>query len=81
MCTKTIVTTDRFEEKGVELQENARSFGHAVQNFNKSCTLCTLYKRRADCESCPVREAMKSNIEWFGVPKDYPWVKREFGEA
>ena len=76
---KSIVATNRFEEIGVKLQENARNFNQSVERFNKSCSLCAMhdYDGRKDCTTCPIREAMLANITWHGVPADHPWVQKE----
>ena len=76
------VASNRFEEVGCKLQEGARNWNQAVERFNKSCTLCSMhdYDCRKDCKSCPIREALLANVQWFGLPRDYPWIQKEIAE-
>lgn len=77
-----VVANDRFTEKGVELQQNAKNMKQAEMRFEGSCTRCTMFKRNADCEACPIREALYGNVVKFHCqPKDYPWVEKEFTPA
>ena len=74
-----VITKDRFEEKGVALQESARNLEQAKDRFDGSCLRCTLFKRHADCDACPIREQLFGNVVKFhGHPADYPWVEKEF---
>lgn len=73
-----IVTRDRFEERGVALQDNARNFRQARRLFDKSCTLCMLYGRNADCDACPIREAMLAGSQCHKLTdEDYVWLRME----
>lgn len=73
-----IITTDRFEEKGVSLQQEATNMRQTMNRFEQSCIRCTLYKRNADCDTCPIRQAMLANVKMHGYPvRDYPWVEEE----
>ena len=77
------VATNKFEELGVKLQESSRNWDQAVQRFDRSCTLCSLHDHdgRKDCGGCPIRAALLSNVEYHGLPKDYPWVQKELALA
>ena len=66
-----IITRDRFEEVGVELQESSRSYEQSKARFNKSCALCSMYGRCADCNACPIAESGAAMAKWFGRPVDY----------
>lgn len=76
---KRYVASNRFEDIGCRMQENAPTWDAAVAAFDKSCTLCSLYDHdgRKDCASCPIRAALLANVEWHGLPVDYPWVQKE----
>lgn len=80
MRTRGIIAKDRFEEKGIALQENARTFDYALVQFDRSCTLCALYKRTADCETCPIREALRANVKWHGIKDANYYVQKEFAQ-
>ena len=73
-----IVAGDKFEEKGVLLQDTARSFRQSRRRFDKSCTLCTLYGRGKDCNNCPIREALLAGAEFHRLTdEDYLWLRKE----
>ena len=81
MANNVILTNDRFEEYGVELQQTAKDMKQTMQRFDQSCIRCTLYHRQADCDVCPIRTAMLSNVKMHGYPTvDYPWVQEEIKE-
>ena len=74
-----VVANDRFTKKGVELQKTSKNLEQAIERFNQSCTRCSLYKRNADCEACPIRESLFGNACKFkGQPSDYEWLEKEF---
>lgn len=49
----------KFEQKGVEMQENAYKVGYAKKCFAYSCKLCCEQNKRpcGTCASCPIKEA------------------------
>lgn len=73
--------SNRFIEKGVELQENAMSWYGAKQSYEYSCMLCCTRNIGAtECAACPIREALLENVEtmWKHIPKkDYEWIEKE----
>jgi hypothetical protein len=77
-----IIARTNFEEKGVSVMEHCdKSMEQLEQAFNHSCTLCTLYHRTADCEACPIREAMLAKAKWHGHPMNYTWYQEEVALA
>lgn len=81
--TKRPIATNRFEEIGVRMQENARTWHQAVDSYNYSCTLCSMHDHdgRKDCSACPIRAALLANVEWHGIPADDVWVQKEIAMA
>lgn len=73
---------NRFQEKGVELQKDAKNWWEAKRDYNKSCLLCCMTNRpgATECSTCPIREAMLENAEvyWKSMPlQEYAWVEKE----
>lgn len=83
MDTTKPIARNKFEDIGCKLQEGARNWHQAMERFDKSCTLCAMHDHdgRKDCGACPIRESMLANVQWFGVPADYPWVEKEMAQA
>ena len=75
------LASNRFLEKGVELQIRAINWRAVVQNYEYSCMLCCTRNIGAtDCANCPIRQAMLSNADlmWKSIPKeDYKWIEEE----
>lgn len=67
------IAKDRFEEYGIALQETANTADKAKERLDQSCLRCTLYKRQAECETCPIRMAAVGNAKMRGFPMDYTW--------
>ena len=79
---KVIVAKTGFEDELVAMQEDSASFEQSKENFDKSCMLCTMYALDADCDACPIRQAMLATVtKWHGIPKDHPWVQAELALA
>ena len=79
---ETIMPSNKFEEKGMELQNSARTFEQAKKRFNNSCTLCCLRNRegRDNCGECPIRKALLANngVKWHCTnDEDYMWMELE----
>ena len=73
--------SNRFMEKGVELQIRAINWHAVVQNYEYSCMLCCTRNIGAtDCATCPIRQAMLNNADrmWKSIPsEDYKWIEEE----
>ena len=74
-------SSNRFMEKGVELQMNANSWWDAKKAYNYSCMLCCTKGCGAiKCAHCPIRGAMLTNAGIFKekMPKqELEWVEKE----
>ena len=57
----------RFEERGVRMQESARSPYEAVFRFKFSCSACEVspYCANMDCDRCAIRMAHEREIEAY----------------
>lgn len=57
----------RFEEKGVRMQESARSPKEAMFRFKFSCAACEVspYCSNMDCDHCAIKMAFKREIEAY----------------
>lgn len=44
----------KFEQRGVELQHEAVSIGHARKNFSYSCGVCCNRGLHLDCDRCAI---------------------------
>lgn len=72
-------TTDRFDEIGVRTQRYSQSFLESKACFERSCMLCTMRKRPADCSACPIRkEFLERSDGWHRMKlEDYVYVEEE----
>ncbi len=55
----------RFEERGIEIQYNARSISAANKRFQSSCDKCCSRGLRIDCDRCAIAVANKAVVEYF----------------
>lgn len=70
-----VVAKDSFEDEYVDIIDHAdRSAQQVESSLNEGCMLCTLYKRAADCDACPIKEAAMAKLAWHGIPDPYSWV-------
>lgn len=59
-----------FEQRGVDIQLNARTQDHAKESFERSCDICCLRGLRIDCDRCAIRvvhERLINAMNGFGV--------------
>lgn len=73
--------SNRFMNKGVDLQMTATNWWEAKKLYNYSCMLCASRGIGAvNCASCPIRSAMLTNAlrYWDKMPKqEKKFVERE----
>ena len=73
------VAKDAFEQLGVDLQNNARTFSEAKEQLEECCTMCTLRRDPRDCKACPIHEAFLANCTgWHRLRQaDYLYIEME----
>lgn len=54
-----------FENKGVQLQQDARSPYEARKRFEYSCGLCAARGNARNCASCPIADAHAITMDVF----------------
>lgn len=59
----------RFEERGVELQQDSVSRFQAEKRFEYSCNLCCNRGYRIECECCAIRIAHEIIVEASSRPR------------
>ena len=62
----------RFEEKGVELQQNSVTKFQARTRFEHSCELCCTRGMRISCDRCAIRVAHEIAIDTIIAPRIEP---------
>lgn len=68
-----ILVNNKFQEKGVELQETAPTFKSAIKRFDASCIKCCMRNvegRNDPCATCPIREALLANAAKWRTTND-----------
>ena len=55
--SKPAVCSDKFEERGVYMQDKSKTFKDAKERYEMCCRICILHGRdeRKDCTVCPIR--------------------------
>lgn len=64
----------RFEERGVRMQESARSPYEAVYRFKFSCSACEVspYCANMDCDHCAIKMAHEREMAAYAVRGKLP---------
>ena len=63
-----IIARTAFEQELVdEIEHCDRSMEQLLETYDKSCMLCTLYGRIADCNACPIEKAAIAKAEWHNI--------------
>lgn len=58
----------RFELKGIEIQQSARTMQWAINAFNHSCDICCCTGKHINCDKCAIEQEHKNIMkERFGA--------------
>lgn len=58
-----IVAKKDFFDEGVERQLKAWNIHNAEKQFENSCRLCVMMRKRMACEECPIKRAFELKLE------------------
>ena len=58
----------KFELKGIEIQQSARTAQWAINAFSHSCDICCFTGKHINCDKCAIEQEHKNIMkERFGV--------------
>lgn len=68
----------RFEEIGVEHQEQSRNKTEADKKYQRSCELCCNRGLRIQCDRCAIDYAHTRMMEVFSILKKHPRTSAKY---
>ena len=64
-----------FEERGIELQQTARSQNQAQKRLEYSCSQCASRGKFRNCRNCPIESAYNERIQDLKYKEEHMMFK------